>query len=260
MNRRDFMEGVGVAGLAGMGQEPAMESSKKDRVFVFEQYFLKNGTQPGRIHEFFSGPLLSSLKKIHGGPQVFMESLVAARQPQVAVLMGFDSLARMQTVLSRLEADKEWKQGMEKWESGEESPYEECSRSLLKATPYCPPLANPADAPIGRKIFEVRVYHSPSQRQLEALHARFAGPEIKIFHRVGVHPILYSSAVFGTSLPNLTYVIPFDSLAAREKAWDAFGQDPEWIRVRKESIDRSGQISLNSQIALYRATPYSPIR
>jgi hypothetical protein len=61
-------------------------------------------------------------------------------------------------------------------------------------------------------------------------------------------------------MPNLTYVIPFENLAAREKAWDAFGADPEWIKVRKESIDKHGQISSVMQISLYRATAYSPIR
>ncbi len=35
---------------------------------------------------------------------------------------------------------------------------------------------------------------------------------------------------------------------------------PEWIKVRKESIDKHGQISSVSQISLYRATAYSPIR
>jgi hypothetical protein len=61
-------------------------------------------------------------------------------------------------------------------------------------------------------------------------------------------------------MPNLTYVIPFENLAAREKAWDAFGADPEWVKVRKESTDKHGQISSVIQISLYRATPYSPIR
>jgi hypothetical protein len=260
MNRRNFIEGAGITGLVMNGQVTNVDSAKTERVFVFSQYFLKNGTQPTRIHEYFSGPFLSSMKKFHSGPQLFLEALVAARQPQVAVLLGFDSLTQMYSIFGKLYEDKEWRQGLEKWESGEEAPYEECSRSLLMATPYCPPLKNPTEPPQSRKIYEVRVYHSPTQRQLEALHARFAGPEIKIFHRVGVHPILYSSGLFGQNIPNLTYIIPFENLAAREKAWDAFGQDPEWIKVRKESIDRSGQISIHSQVSLYRATAYSPIR
>ena len=59
---------------------------------------------------------------------------------------------------------------------------------------------------------------------------------------------------------SLTYLIPFDNLAAREKAWDAFSADPEWVKVRKESIDRYGQISSVSQISIFKAAAYSPVR
>jgi hypothetical protein len=61
-------------------------------------------------------------------------------------------------------------------------------------------------------------------------------------------------------MPNLTYITPFDNLAAREKAWEAFAADPEWIKVRKESIDKHGQISSVIQIAVYRAAAYSPVK
>jgi hypothetical protein len=61
-------------------------------------------------------------------------------------------------------------------------------------------------------------------------------------------------------MPNLTYLIPFDDLAAREKAWNAFGSDPEWLKVRKESVDRDGQIASILQISLFKATAYSPVR
>jgi hypothetical protein len=117
-----------------------------------------------------------------------------------------------------------------------------------------------AEPPKKPCIFEIRQYHSPTWRQLGFLHERFSGPEIQIFHRVGVHPILYSQTVIGPNMPNLTYVIPFDDLAARERAWDAFGADPEWQKVRKESLERGGQIASVNSISLYRAAPYSPIR
>lgn len=60
--------------------------------------------------------------------------------------------------------------------------------------------------------------------------------------------------------PNLTCLTPFANLAEREKAWSAFGADPEWMKVRKESIDRGGQISSQMQISLFRATAHSPVR
>jgi len=72
--------------------------------------------------------------------------------------------------------------------------------------------------------------------------------------------VLYSSTYIGPYHPNLTYLTPFDDLAAREKAWAAFGADPEWVKVRNESIARSGQISSVIQVSLFKAAAYSPVR
>ena len=259
MNRRSFMGSLGSIGtLTSMGlAEPAIE---KRRVFVLEQYFLKNGTQPGRINDYVSKAALPALSKVHAGPKMVLESLLAPHMPQVAMILGFQSIEELMSVRSKLLTDKDLSKALEEWENHPEQPYEHFSTALLEATDYCPEVApepTPREKP---RIFELRTYHSPTWRQLKALHERFAGPEIKIFHRVGVRPILYTSTMVGPNMPNLTYVIPFDDLAAREKAWNAFGADPEWVKVRKESIDRHGQISSVSQISLYRAAAYSPIR
>jgi len=105
----------------------------------------------------------------------------------------------------------------------------------------------------------LRVYHASSGTVLRALHERFAGPETKIFARSGIHPVLYSSTIIGPDMPNLTYLIPFDSLAAREKAWDAFNTDSEWLKVREES-NKNGQLVSVSNISIYPAVAYSPVK
>jgi hypothetical protein len=180
--------------------------------------------------------------------------------PQFAAIYGFQSLEHLWSTYRKVHEHAELRKQFEAFEHGSEPPFEHQTSTLLEAADYSPEVA-PLSAPPARpRIFEIRVYHSPTSWQLAALHERFANQEIKIFHRVGVHPILYGSTVFGPNLPNLTYVIPFDSLGAREKAWDGFGADPEWRKVSRESAEKNGQISIMYQIALYRATPYSPIR
>jgi hypothetical protein len=44
------------------------------------------------------------------------------------------------------------------------------------------------------------------------------------------------------------------------KAWDAFAADPEWIKARKDSIDKSGQIVAMNDIEIHRATAYAPVK
>jgi len=235
-------------------------SEGKTRFYLFEQFFLRNGSQVGRIHDFFQRALLPALSKIHTGPKIFLEALVAPHMPQVAVVFGYQSMEELQEVHRKQFADGDLMKSFAAWEAGTEAAVESYATRLLEATAYSPEIVTPAKPPEQPRIFELRIYHSPTHRQLRALHERFAGPEIKIFHRVGVHPILYTSTVIGPDKPNLTYLIPFDNLAAREKAWTAFNADSEWQKVRQESIDRSGQIASVIQMSLYRATAYSPIR
>lgn len=241
-------------------QAGAAAGEQKTKYYVLENFFLKNGTQPGRINEFMRDALLPALNKVHTGPKIFMEALVAPHMPQFALILGLRSLEELSSLEAALWKEEELVKAAEAWEAHPEPPCEHASAALLEVTDYSPEIVPLDPPPKTPRIFELRTYHSPTYRQLKALHERFAGPEIKIFRRCGVHPLLYSSTLFGANKPNLTYLIPFDSLAAREKAWAAFAADPEWIKVRKESIEKHGQITSVIQMSLFRATAYSPIR
>jgi hypothetical protein len=256
MNRRTFMTTMGAVSAASAGHAAA---EQKSGYFLLEHYYLRNSTQGPRINEFMSQGLVPALAKFHAGPKIFLEALVAAHMPQYLVVLGLKSLDELTSMRARLREDAAYQKAFAAWESGAEAPYEHYSQVLLKAAEFSPeiPLSAQGAAP---RIFELRTYHSPTWKQLAALNQRFSGSEIKIFHRCGVNPILYSETLVGPNMPNLTYLTPFADLASREKAWAAFGADPEWVKVRKESIDAHGQISSVMQISLFRAAPYSPVR
>jgi hypothetical protein len=260
MKRRTFVELLGGVGMMSQGASGQSDKKNRTRFYVVHNFYLKNGPQVERIHQYLSKTLLPALNRRVSGPKIFLEALVAPHMPQVAVILGFQSLREYWQMHSELSISERFGAAYYDWENGPEAPMESYSTTLLEAADYSPEIEVPSTPPKTPRIFELRVYHSPSNTQLSALHVRFAGPEIKIFHRVGVHPLFYSSTVFGLNKPNLTYLIPFDNLAAREKAWSAFSADPDWIKVRRESIEKHGQISSIIQISLYKATPYSPIR
>ncbi len=238
----------------------AAANGQRTRYYTLDSFKLKNGTQLPRLHEYFSQSLLPALDRVHPGPSIFLEAVIAPHVPQVVAIHGFGSLDEMAAVHGKLAGDEGLAKKLDALEHGPEQPFESYDTSLLEAASYSPDIAIPHEAAKAPRIFELRTYHSPSHYQLKALHERFSGAEIRIFHRVGVHPILYSSMIAGQNLPNLTYLIPFDSLAARETAWNAFNADEEWQKVRKDSIDRSGQISSVIQISIFKATAYSPVR
>jgi hypothetical protein len=253
MIRRAFLQSLGALGAVS-GAEP-----EKTRFYTLESFLMKNGEQTGRLHEFLSRGFLPAAQKVHSGPKLFLDAQVAPHMPQTLAILGFKSAAEALDLYAKLHAQPGYNEALAQWEAGPQQPYETASLTLLSAEDYSPEIAASApDAP--QRVFELRVYHSQTWRQLKALHERFAGPETRIFHRSGIHPALYTTTVFGTNMPNLTYLTPFESLAAREKAWAAFGADPEWQKVRKESLEKHGQIANVIEISLYRATAYSPVK
>jgi hypothetical protein len=232
---------------------------RKTNYYVIQNYLLKQGTQAERLHTFLREGWLPAVGKIDSGPKIVMEAQVAVHTPQVAVIAGAESMEALESARARLEADATYRKAREQWETGVEAPYESYSQTLVRAAGYAADIPAQHEKPKTPRILELRIYHSPTTRQLAALHQRFSTHEIGIFHRCGIYPLLYGETAFGPDMPNLTYLIPFEDLAAREKAWAAFGADPEWVKVRKESIDQSGQLTVMNQISLYRATAYSPV-
>ena len=56
--------------------------------------------------------------------------------------------------------------------------------------------------------------------------------EIEIFRRVGLNPVFFGEALVGSKMPNLTYMLVFESDEQRAANWKKFGADPDWQRLR----------------------------
>ena len=109
-------------------------------------------------------------------------------------------------------------------------------------------------------IFELRTYESNHQRSLARKIRMFDEGEIAIFRKVGMIPVFFGEALAGANLPQLTYMLDYDDLAAREKAWSAFQAHPEWNKMKNEPGASDGEIVSNISNAILRPLPFSSIR
>ena len=65
----------------------------------------------------------------------------------------------------------------EELESGSEPPYESAERQLLQATDFSPEIVPLAEKPKSPRYFELRIYHSPTERQLRQVpHTTWPSP------------------------------------------------------------------------------------
>lgn len=246
LNRREFLEIWG-GPSALIGLDPKYTSGP---IFVAEQFLLENGKQLERLHLYLRDALLPALAAETKGRRFVLEAVVSAHQPQVLFIHEFESVEAWRDVSRRLSANQELFAAHEAFDR--ETPYQQRNLNIYAATNY-----NPAPLDLtGQSLYELRTYQAPSVWQANGLHERFDGPEIPIFHRCGIQPALYLSGIAGPLLPNLTYLTPFASLAAREAAWSKFQADPEWHAVRQRSIDLHGYTPRIIHISLYKPAAY----
>ena len=225
--------------------------------FVFLR--LQSGGQVARMQNWLEKRALPLFQKHGFGPMGFFNMEVSAYSPAVLGVFSYPSLAEMETVWEKMDADPGYEAAVAEVEKDDTAFYRE-DAMLLRATSFSPPFtATPAGDP-PHKLFELRIYESPTHRQLGYLHDRFAGGEIDIFHKSGIHPILYADTIFGPNRPNMAYLIPFESETHREKAWAAFRSNPDWTKIRDESVQHGGEIVRNITNMLLTPTKFSMIR
>jgi hypothetical protein len=257
MNRRTLVQSVGYGTLLTAFAE-GQASARKTKLYRLDYLYLRQGDQANRINRFLSSqmPLLTRNINTLG---VFT-AVIGQHLPLTLVLAGFSGFEEMESSDERIRKDSGYQAAFQEMEKGPEPPYDSAERVLLRPTEFSPEILSATEKPKTPRVFELRIYHSPTERQLRHLHERFAGPETAIFHRSGIHPVLYANTIAGPGIPNLTYLTPFASLAEREKSWDAFGADPAWAKARAESIAKGGQLVAQSTVTLLRPAPFSPIQ
>jgi hypothetical protein len=107
-------------------------------------------------------------------------------------------------------------------------------------------------------IYEMRVYHCLPGR-LPALLKRFEKSTLKLWDKHGIKQAGFFTTLIGESNMELTYFLAWESLGDRDKKWNAFQSDPDWIAARAAS-EVDGQILSNIVSQLLVPTSFSSVK
>ena len=107
-------------------------------------------------------------------------------------------------------------------------------------------------------IYELRVYHCVPGR-LPDLLKRFDTITLNIWKKYGIEQAGFWTVLVGESNQALYYLLKFDSLADREKKWNAFQADPEWHTKRAET-EKDGAIVANVDVQMLQPTAFSSVK
>jgi hypothetical protein len=106
-------------------------------------------------------------------------------------------------------------------------------------------------------IYELRIYDAMPGK-LPALNDRFAKITGGYFEKHGIKQVGYWTDVVGIS-GRLTYMLAFDDLAHREKAWASFAADAERLKAFAET-EKDGLLVARVENKIMRPTAYSPLQ
>ena len=235
MKRRSFVKASLVTGAAAMVTplvtDAMITAPASAEFYELRVYTLKDNIQQNIVEDFYSKAAIPAFNRLgiqHVG--VFTE-LNPAGQTKLFILIPYESLLHFNKVLVELDSDKVYQQKGAGYLNvpATKPAYERIESSMMKAFANAPKMIVPAAK---TRIFELRQYQSASEaagkKKIEMFNDQ---GEIDIFKRLGFNPVFWGETVIGPLRPNLTYMVTFDDLTAKDAHWKSFSNDPQWKKI-----------------------------
>ncbi len=258
MDRRKFLNSASSAGLAAAAANAA--GSGKNAIYELRYFRMRNGTQVQRTTEFLGKHALPALTRAGAGTVGVFSQLISDQGPFILALVSYPSLEAVGAVEEKVMGDAEYAKALDQYNSLTDPPYMRMENSLLRAFDCQPQIAIPKAADKGTHIFELRTYESSNGKAGRRKVKMFNDGEAAIFRRLGMQPVFFGQTIVGRNLPSLTYMLTYDDLAARDRAWAAFGADPEWKKLRADPELADALIVTNISNTILRPLPFSMIK
>lgn len=106
-------------------------------------------------------------------------------------------------------------------------------------------------------LYELRIY-TAHPGKLPDLIRRFRDHTCALFERHGITNVGYWTNAVGGRSDELWYMLGFEDMAHREKAWAAFVADPDWLEARAES-EKNGPLVVYLENRFMNPTKFSPL-
>lgn len=247
---------------APAGAAALQAQSKGARQYIFmRKIFLRNSAdnQTGKLSEFLEKSTLPVLQRVGAQGVGAFASALAADAPYYLVVAGFASLGAYEAAMAKVAADSGYTAAVKTFNKIGGQRYVRYETSLLYGFTGWPGIVTPPPGKTPR-VFELRTYESDNSSAAAEKVRMFNEGEIDIFKKTGLEPVFFGESVFGQKQPNLTYMLWYDSLTAREANWNKFLSHPEWLKLRATPGWSDAEIVSNISTAFLRPLPFSPIR
>lgn len=262
MDRRELLTSLAAASAAVLqAQTPA--NNVANTYLELKTWRLRTSLedQPVRLADYLEGGLSPALKQSGGTLIGAFSNVIGPDGPYYVSLAQFPSLAAFQACLEHLSHDGGHQRELKKLSAASQFPFVRVESSLLRSFDVQPAAVLPdPDEKRPPRIFELRTYESPSYMTLARKVGMFNHGEAQIFQRLQMRTVFFAETLVGPRQPNLTYMLSFDDLTARDNLWHSFGTDPEWKALSSKPEFKDPEIVENISNVILRPLTFSLIR
>ncbi|HWR50261.1 MAG TPA: NIPSNAP family protein [Bryobacteraceae bacterium] len=260
MNRRNFVASTAGTGLVSSVM-PAAET--KNAVIEMRWFRMRNmpASQVQRTQEFLGKEFVPAAQRAGAGTMGFFSIVIGEDSPAILAVISYPSFDGYGATIEKLGADKEFQAAFDAYNGSANLPYVRMESSLLRAFNSVPQIETPpTEAGKAPRVFELRTYESNTMKSLRTKIAMFDGGEVDLFRKTGLLPVFFGETIVGPKMPNLTYMVAFDDLAAREKNWRTFATSPEWKKLSSMPVYADADIVSNISNSIMRPLAFSQIK
>jgi hypothetical protein len=197
-------------------------------------YHLKTKAQEDRLDQYLQNAYLPAMHRMgikNVGVFIPVESDTSYGK-RVYVLTPFRTWGQLENAEQKLAEDQQYLTDGKDYIAAvyNGAPYTRLETIVLRAFPKMPEPAVPElTANKTDRVYELRSYESPTESyNLNKVKMFNDGDEVALFKRLGFNAVFYSEVLAGSHMPNLMYMVTFNSMADHDKLWKIFGNDPYW--------------------------------
>lgn len=238
MTRRDFVSTTLAAGGSLMAAPAsagggAAQAAPATEYYELRRYTLRRGPATAVVNTYLESALLPACQRAGTGPVGVFNVSIGPNSPSTYVLITHRTFESVATLSTRLASDAAYLDAGRAYLDvpATDPAFVRVDTSIMRAFAGLPRLELPfggGEAGRRSRLFEMRTYESHSEKAALKKIEMFNVGEIEIFRKAGLMPVFFGQTIAGANMPNLTYMLVYEDMAARDKYWSTFVGLPEW--------------------------------
>ncbi|WP_231615364.1 NIPSNAP family protein [Novipirellula artificiosorum] len=208
------------------------------QIYEVRSYLLAENSDVGAIDAYLRDALIPALQRQGIGPIGAFTNAAndESGSRRIVVVIPYADANAVVSSAQTLRKDAQYAADAKEYlgRAPDNPPYLRITSELLTAMDCMPKLAVAKESLLnGDRVYELRLYESPSEQIGDLKVDMFNSGEVPIFLDSGVQPIFIGQCVIGPQTPSLTYLTVYPNEEARIEAWKAFRIHPDWKVLSK---------------------------